>query len=174
MKKVIFALSMAGVLFVASCSKSSSSSSTVPKGTLTAGGTTYTELWGADSVNSGFFGNTVNALVSRFSTADGKKFCDIYVYSKNTARPTAGSYNIGGSTYIMSGNQQQILFSDSSALGEGLYAPDTVTSVNAIISVVSGKISEAIPSIRLTGFFTPAGGSSYSDTIMLSGVVSEQ
>lgn len=178
MKKVIIMLPVfALAFFCSSCKKTDSGTTNTPTpsaNTVSFGGDTYTEYQGVDGLNQTFFNNNVYELVAVTKTSDSKKYAGVYVFSLSNIRPTAGTYNIGGTVYQHTANQLQIVVSDSTAVGTGLYSSDSVTSLNVAVTVNNGKVSVTIPSIKLHGTFGPVGGTVYNDSITLAGNVSVQ
>ena len=173
MKKTILCFAMATAIIAASCSKKTDSATPVTSatGTIMINGVSYAETKSKDTTTTDFFGEAGHLLVAQGNTSDLKKYEVIYlVFKNNTARPTAGDYHIG----VTANNYVAVLVNDSSAAGQGLYSSDSVTSLTANIAINSGKITATVPTIRLTGLFTPVGGSTYNDTITVSGTVVEK
>ena len=176
MKKTILFCAAAIALFAVGCSKSSDNKTTNPPasttGSVTINGSTLNETAGKDTATTDFFGAAGN-LLGAYQSANGK-YSNTYLLFKNTGRPSAGSYNIGGTVNYWGANQVLLLVFDSSAAGNGLYGNDSVTTVNLNLSLTSGILTATIPSIRLSGLFTPAGGgSTYNETITFSGTIVE-
>ena len=179
MKKTMFAMGLAAcaVSFFAACKKDTTTTTpTTTGGAITINGTVYNETAGGTGVVDSFFGpNNVYAFEVLGSTTDGKKE-EVYAFRLNTARFTAGTYNIGGTINLMAANQLNFLVLDSSAAGSGLYAPDSATTANAVITETNGKLSMTIPSVRCSGLFTSsvAGSSTQNDTVTVSGTLIER
>ncbi len=172
MRKTI--LFLAAAVVAVGCSKKDNSNTTNPAGatgTITINGVAYNETLSKDTTTNDFFGEAGHLLVAQGNTDDKLKYEVTYlVFKNNTARPTAGSYHIG----VTATNYVAILVNDSTAAGQGLYSSDSITTLSTTVAINSGKISVTIPTIRLTGFFTPVGGTTYNDTITVSGTVVEK
>lgn len=174
MKKPVLMIAAIAAI-AAGCTKSKDNSAVTPTtATVTLNGVAYKQLKGSDTLTTNFFGHSVNTFVTVGTTSDNSKLIGVYAYTFNAARPTAGTHNIGGSFNVSAANQMQLLVIDSNAAGQGLYSADTVTSLNLTITESSGKLTATIPTIRLSGLFTPKGGSTYNDTITVSGTMTEQ
>ncbi len=171
-KPMLIITALAIVAFGCTKKKDNSTVNTTP--TITLNGVTYNQLKGADSVTTNFFGHSVNTFLAVGTTTDNSKLIGVYAYSFNSNRPSAGTHNIGGSFNVSAANQMQLLVIDSNATGQGLYSADTVTTLNLTITESGGKLTATIPSIRLSGFFTPKSGSTYNDTITFSGTMTEK
>jgi len=175
MKKTLLFIAAAATILSVGCSKSDSASNTTPatSATVTINGTTYTQVVGADSATNDFFGATGNILAAIGSTTNGRRE-EFIAFFRNTAKPASGSYNIAGNIFSFTGSQVLLLIEDSSAAGEGLYSSDSVTTLNATVTNSGGKLSVSVPSLRMTGFFSPVSGSSYNDSVIVSGTIKEQ
>ncbi len=174
MKKTILFIAVA-TTFVFGCSKKDNTTPATPvtpaTGNLYINGVAYSEVEGKDTITNDFFGIAGNLLAARGLTSDNLKQQVIYlVFKNNMSRPGAGSYPIG----VTATNYVSIVVNDTSAAGEGLYSSDSVTLVSAAVTINSGKITATIPTIRLTGLFTPTGGDTRNDTITISGTVIEK
>lgn len=172
--KVLLFATIATVMAV-SCSKKNDNPTPTPvtpaSGVITINGVAYNESIGKDTITNDFFGVAGNIFYGLGITKDSLKYQAVYmIFKNNFSRPTAGSYPVG----LTANNHVSIVINDSSATGQGLYSSDSITLVSTVISVNSGKITATIPTIKLTGLYTPAGHDAYNDTIIISGTLIEK
>jgi len=177
MKRSIYSMLclLSAVFFICACKKKDDSgNNTSASGNFKIGSQGFSESSGADLVTS-VFGVPVNELNIQGISSDRNTLGAIALMRTNTARPTAGTYNIGGTLNQMNANQLFLIVVDSSASGQGFYSSDSVTTVNVTLTESGGKLSANLPGIMLKGFFTPTGGgSTYSDSMLVSAAVFEQ
>ena len=177
MKRSIYSILciLVAIFFVSACKKNDDSGNNANgSGNFKIGSQGFSESSGTDLVTS-IFGTPVNELNIQGISSDRNTLAAIYFMRTNTARPIAGTYNIGGTLNLMSSNQLFLIVVDSSASGQGFYSSDSVTNSNVTLSESGGKLSANLPNIMLKGFFTPTGGgSTYTDSMMVSASVFEQ
>jgi hypothetical protein len=175
MKRKIFLFAALATVMAVSCSKKSDTPTPTPvtpaSGVININGEAYNESIGKDTITNDFFGVAGNIFYGLGITKDSQKYQAIYmIFKNNFSRPTAGSYPIG----LTANNHVSIVINDSSAAGQGLYSSDSLTSYSINVTVNSGKITATIPTIKLTGLYTPAGHDTYNDTIIISGTLIEK
>lgn len=174
MKKYII---YTAALFIAAaslsaCSKKSSTTTPTTGGTVTTGAHTMNQFGGQDSVTVDFFGQTGNIMGCEAVSTDSSYSAYIFLVFHGNAKPAAGNYQISvDNTIAGSVSLAEFYYTPT---GEGLYFSETSTAM-ATVTNTAGKLSVTIPSITVSGLFTPSasGSSSYSDSTTFSGTLKE-